>query len=305
MDRLQEMEVFVTVVDSGSFVKAANRLRVSPAAVSRAISALEGRLGAQVLVRTTRSFSLTDSGQRFLEGARPLLTALEVLEKEAVGEAAAPRGRLTVTASVALGRLLLPQLVAAFIRKHTMVDVSVLLLDRVVSLIDEGVDVALRVGDLPDSSLVARRVGIVRRVLVASPKYLARHGVPRTPSDLRKHVVVAFTGLMPNRQWRHIDGDSDAVVSLAPRLEFNDGLAALDAVEAGEGITQTLFCMVHEQLRDGRLAQVLDPFTLPPVPVHLLYPQSQIVAPKVRAFIEFAAPRLAETLELGGPYRAG
>ncbi|TLG71425.1 LysR family transcriptional regulator [Methylocystis sp. B8] len=302
MDRLHELEVFVAVADAGSFAKAGTRLRLSPPAVTRAISALEERLGARVFTRTTRSLTVTDVGQRFLESARRILTDLDSAEKEAVGETAVPHGHLTLTASVTFGRSALAPVVCAFLNEHPRVTVSVLLLNRIANLIEEGIDLAVRIGPLPDSSLVAKKIGTVRRMLVASPDYLARRGVPLTPTDLRLHSMIAFTGLMPNREWRFLDGKRRNSISFVPRLEINDAVASIAAAEMGDGITVALSYMVAEQIRDGRLAPVLDSFTPPPVPVNLVYPQSRLVSAKLRAFIDFAAPRLRATLDsLGLP----
>ena len=297
MDRLHEIEVFVAVADAGSFSKAGARLRLSPPAVTRAISALENRLGARVFNRTTRSLTITDVGQRFLESARRVLTDLESAEKEAVGETGAPQGHLTVTASVTFGRSALAPLVCGFLAQYPRVAVSVLLFDRVANLVEEGIDLAVRIGPLPDSSLVAKRVGTVRRVLVASPGYLARRGTPLSPADLRLHSMIAFTGLMPNREWRFLDGRSGNSVSFMPRLEINDAVAAIAAAEMGDGITIALSYMVANDIREGRLVTVLDNVTPPPVPVHLVYPQNRLVAPKLRAFLDFVTPRLKDTLE--------
>lgn len=297
MDRLHELEVFVAVADAGGFAKAGTRLRLSPPAVTRAISALEERLGARVFNRTTRSLTITDVGERFLESARRVLTDLDSAEKEAVGETAVPNGHLTLTASVTFGRSALAPVVCAFLNQHPRVTVSVLLLDRIANLVEEGIDLAVRIGPLPDSNLVAKKIGTVRRILVASPDYLARRGVPQTPTDLRLHSIIAFTGLMPNREWRFLDGKRANSISLAPRFEINDAVASIAAAEMGDGITVALSYMVADQIRDGRLAPVLDSFTPPTVPVNLVYPQSRLISPKLRAFIDFAAPSLRATLD--------
>ena len=297
MDRLHEIEVFIAVADAGSFAKAGARLRLSPPAVTRAISALENRLGARVFNRTTRSLTITDVGQRFLESARRVLTDLESAEKEAVGETGAPQGHLTVTASVTFGRSALAPVVCSFLALHPRVSISVLLFDRIANLVEEGIDLAVRIGPLPDSSLVAKRVGTVRRVLVASPGYLARRGTPLSPADLRLHFMIAFTGLMPNREWHFLDGRTGNSVSLMPRLEINDAAAAITAAEMGDGITIALSYMIADHIREGRLVTVLDSVTPPPVPVHLVYPQNRLIAPKLRAFVDFVTPRLKDTLE--------
>lgn len=297
MDRLHELEVFVAVADSGSFARAGVRLRLSPPAVTRAVSALEDRLGARVFNRTTRSLAITDVGQRFLANARRILTDLDTAEKEAIGETASAQGQLTITAPVTFGRSALTPVVCAFLNAHPRVSVSVLLLDRITNLVEEGIDLAIRIGPLPDSSLVAKKVGTVRRILVASPGYLARCGKPRSPDDLRRHSMIAFTGLMPNREWRYADGKRGNSVSFAPRFEINDAVASIAAAEMGDGITIALSYMVADQIRAGRLVSVLDGFAPPHVPVHLIHPQSRLISPKLRAFVDFAAPRLREALE--------
>lgn len=297
MDRLHEIEVFVAVADAGSFTKAGTRLRLSPPAVTRAISALEDRLGARVFNRTTRSLTITEVGQRFLENARRILSDIDTAEKEAVGETAMPHGHLAITASVTFGRAALAPVVCSFLGQHPRVSASVLLLDRVVNLVEEGIDIAIRIGHLPDSNLIAKRIGEVRQILVASPNYLARRGTPDSPSDLRLHSVIAFTGLMPNREWHFLNGQKPGSVTLRPALEVNDALASIQAAEMGHGITTTLSYMVSDRIRDGKLTTVLDTFTLPPQPVHLVYPHARLVAPKIRAFIDFAAPRLKTTLD--------
>ena len=296
MDRLHELEVLVAVADAGSFARAGARLRLSPPAVTRAVSALERRIGARVFNRTTRSLTITDAGQRFLERARRILADLEAAQQEAAGESATPRGRLAVTASVTFGRAVLAPVMCAFLERHPQVNASMLLLDRVVNLVEEGIDVAVRIGHLPDSTLVATRIGAVRRLLVASPDYLARHGVPGTPKELRAHSVIAFTGLMPGRELRFHGGAGQVSVGLSPRLEINDALAALAAAEAGNGMTTALSYMVSDRIRAGSLVTVLDRHAPPAQPIHLVYPRTRIVAPPLRAFIDFAAPLLRSAL---------
>lgn len=297
MDRFHEIEVFIAVHDAGSFAKAGQRLRLSPPAVTRAISALEDRLGARLFQRTTRRLAITDVGARFLESARRILEDLGAAEREALGANATVQGHLTVTASVTLGRSLLAPLALEFLAENPQVTLSVLLLDRVANLIEEGMDAAVRVGPLPDSSLVARKLGSVHRMLVASPDYLTRHGTPVLPADLTGHRMIAFTGLMPNREWRYLDGRSGKAVSFMPKLEINDAAVAIAAAEAGEGITFVLSYMVAEQIRQGRLVPILADVAPPPVPVHLVFPQSRLPAPKLRAFLDFATPRMKQILD--------
>jgi len=297
MDRFHEIEVFIAVNDAGSFAKAGLRLRMSPPAVTRAISALEDRLGARLFQRTTRRLAITDVGTRFLDSARRLLDDLATAEREALGATATARGHLTVTASVTLGRSLLAPVACQFLTHFPEITLSVLLLDRITNLIEEGIDAAVRIGPLPDSTMVARRLGSVRRMLVASPDYLARHGTPTIPSDLTRHAMIAFTGLMPNREWRFLDGRSGKSVSFMPRFEINDAVSAIAAAEAGDGITVALSYMVAEKIRMGSLVAILGDVTPPAVPVHLVFPQTRLLAPKLRAFVDFTAPRLKQVLD--------
>jgi DNA-binding transcriptional LysR family regulator len=305
LDRLHEMEVFVAVAEAQGLARAGRRLRLSAPAVTRAVASLEDRLGVRLLNRTTRSLNLTEAGARFLDHARRILAEIEAAEKMAAGERAVPQGRLTVTTAVALGHAIVHDVIRAFLAAHPRVSVSALFVDRQVNLVEEGVDVGLRIGDLPDSPLMARRVGAVRRILAASPAYLARRGIPEVPADLGRHEIVAFTGIMPNREWRHAAQGGRRAVALAPRLEINDIFCALAAVEAGEGIGLLPSFMIGRQMAAGRLAPVLDAFALPPLPVHLIWPEARLIEPKLRAFIDFAAPRLAHALADLGPGREG
>lgn len=297
MDRLHEIEVFIAVAEAGSFAKAGIRLRLSPPAVTRAIAALEDRLGARVFNRTTRSLALTDVGRHFLERARRVLADLDAAEKEAVGEAAVPQGHLTVTASVTFGRSVVTPIVRAFLAAHPRTTVALLLLDRVTSLIDEGIDAAVRIGPLPDSSLMARRIGTVRRLLVASPRYLARHGTLTAPTELRQHAVISFTGLGASHEWRFSDAGKAKSIRVEPRLQVNDAVAALTAAEAGEGIAMALSYMVADKVQKGKLVTVLDGMMPANLPVHLVHAQGRLIAPKLRAFIDFAVPRLTQELD--------
>lgn len=296
MDRFNQLEVFVAVADAGSFTKASTRLNMSPPAVTRAIAALEGRIGVRLLYRTTRSLSITEDGLRFLESARRLVSELNAAEREAGGQVAELQGHLSVTTSVTLGRSIFADIVREFLNQNVQMRVSLILLDRIVNLVEEGIDVAIRIGELADSSHVARRAGFVRRVLVASPDYLQSRGTPVTPADLREHSINAFTGLMPNREWKYRDGDGFGRVQLQPQFEINDAPAAIRSAVNGEGITIALSYMVREHIAEGRLQVILDDYCLPPVPVHLVYPHSRLLAPKIRRFIDFATPRLKQAL---------
>lgn len=296
MDRLREIEVFVAVAEAGNFAKAGERMRLSPPAVTRAVSSLEDRLGARVFNRTTRSVAITDAGRAFLERAKHILSELDEAEKEAAGETSMPQGQLSLTASVTFGRTALAPIVCDFLRSHPRVTASLMLLDRVVNLSEEGVDVAIRIGELPDSSLIAKRVGAVRRVLVASPEYLTRRGLPAQPTDLKLHSMIAFTGLLATREWRFGDEQNSTTITINPTLEINDAQAAINAAEMGHGVTVALSYMTHDRVRQGKLVEVLGRFAPPPRPVHLVYAQTRLLAPKTRAFVDFAAPRLKSLL---------
>lgn len=294
VDRFHEVQVFQAVAQTGGFAKAARRLHMSPPAVTRAVSGLEARLGVRLLVRTTRSLALTEAGQRFLADMDGVLSALDQAERQAAGASAEPRGHLRVTAPMTFGRSVLAPVLADFLNEYPQVTASLLLVDRIVNLMEEGLDLGIRIAELPDSGMIARRVGQVCRSLVASPDYLARHGMPQQPQDLAAHRVIAFTGLLANREWRPVPG---VAVQLSPVLEVNDALAAIALAERGEGITNALSYVVADAVRTGRLVRLLTDFQPAPVPVHLVHPQGRLVEPKLRAFMDFVAPRLEGRLQ--------
>lgn len=296
MDRIQQMEVFAAINDTGSFVQAANRLRMSPPAVTRAMNALEDRLGVQLLTRSTRQLKLTDAGVRFLIVARQLLADIESAEKLAVGEEGIAQGHLTVSASLAFSRMIAAPVIRSFLASHPRISVSLVAVDRVTNIVEEGIDVAIRIGELPDSNLMAKRLGVVRRLFVASPEYLDRRGAPNEPSELKLHSIIGFTGIMPSHDWHYKHDKLRGHVQLHPRFEVNDANTALTAVTAGEGITMALSYMVTDEIRSGRLVPVLIDYMPPAEPIHLVYPHSKIIAPKVRAFVDFAAEHLTAAI---------
>jgi len=294
MDRLEAMRVFVAALDAGSLAGAGRRLGHSPAAVSRAIAALEARVGAPLLHRTTRSLRLSEAGERYAAACRRVLTDLEEADLLAAGEAAAPRGMLSITAPLVSGAQVLRPILDAFLDAQPAVRARLLLLDRPVSLVDEGIDVALRIAHLPDSSLVAIRIGEVRRVVCAAPAYLARHPPIGEPADLVGHQVAAmanfgqdswtFAPATPNAALRH--------VALTPRLVVNNVEAAVASALEGHGLTMVFSYQVAREVCAGRLRIVLADAELPPRPVHLITPEGRLSVPKVRAFVDFATPRL-------------
>ena len=296
MDRLRDMEVFVTVAKAGSFAAAGRSLAMSPPAVSRSIAALEARLGVRLINRTTRSLALTEPGARFVAHCERLLAEIEAAERDAAGEATSPQGHLQITASVTFGRVALTPGIGRFLAAHPRITVSLTLLDRVTNLIDEGFDVGVRIGPLPSSSLIARRIGAVRRMMVASPDYLARRGTPAHPSDLALHSVIGFTGLNANREFRFSEGGREVAVPLTPRIEVNDAEAAIAASVSGEGITTSICYMVGRHIAAGGLVPVLAPFWPAPAPVHVVFHEARLMAAKVRAFVDWAARDLADDL---------
>jgi DNA-binding transcriptional LysR family regulator len=292
MARTAGIAVFIEVADRGSFAEAARRLGRSPAAVTRAVAELESRLGVRLLNRTTRAVSLTEAGRRFLAGAKRVLADLDEIERAAAGEGTAPRGELRVTAPILFGRLHLLPIVIEFLRRFPDVSVAVNLLDRPVDLVDEGLDVALRIGALAESSLVATRVGALRLIVVASPDYLAQHGRPQAPADLGAHAVVAFSGISGVEHWAFRAAGREINVAIKPRLVVTTAEAAVDAARAGFGITRVLSYQAAEDIAGGSLARLLPAYEGDELPIHLIYPGGRHPPPKLRAFLDFTVPRL-------------
>src|SRR5581483_10582331 len=290
MDRIEDVAVFVEVAERGSFVAAARRLNRSPTAVTRAIADLEARLGVRLLNRTTRAVSVTDAGARFLIGAKRVLTELAEIEQAAAGQGTAPRGPLALTAPILFGRLHVLPVVTAFLRDFADVSARLTLLDRPVELIEERLDAAIRIGALADSSAIAARLGALRRIVVASPDYLKRRGMPTTIDDLAGHDVVAFGALA---RWEF----GERAMRVTPRLTVSTAEAAIDATIAGLGLTRVLSYQAVDALARGDVVQVLGEFGAEETPVHLLYPGGAHPPPRLRAFIDFAVPRLRRRLE--------
>ena len=288
MDRLDELAIFVRIVDEGSLVRAASRLRRSPPAVTRALAALEDRIGVRLIDRTTRRLAPTEAGRALHDKARILVADYEAAT---AGAADAPvRGLLRVAAPVQFGRRHIAPLVARFLDVHEGLEVELLLNDRNIDLIEEGIDVALRIGALADSALSARPVGQVRRLWVASPAYLKRRGTPRAPGDLARHEAILGT-LRGNTEWVFAGARRGA--PLSGRLRVDDVETRLRAALDGRGIAQFLSYQVADDLATGRLVRLLRPYERPPLPVHLLTKGRAHRAPKIDAFLSFAAKRLA------------
>ena len=296
MDRLRAMAVFVAVAEAGSFAKAARAKNLSAPAVTRAIAALEQQVGVRLLNRTTHSLSLTEAGQRYLETTRQILADIAESERVAAGDHGTPVGHLRLTASVMFSRLHVVPIMSDFLAGHPEITATLVCLDRIVNIVEDGIDVAIRGGELDDTSMRALRCGSVQRILVAAPSYLEHHPRPRRPSDLHDHQILLFTGLMRNRELRLIDRGKAATLRLSPNLEINDPGTAIVAAELGLGITQVFDYMVGDKLADGSLVPVLPEFFPPPTPVQLVYAGGSTLPAKTRAFIDFAAPLLRERL---------
>jgi DNA-binding transcriptional LysR family regulator len=292
-DRLDALTIFVAVAERQSFAEAARQLSRSPASVTRAVGALEERLQTRLFNRTTRSVALTDAGVRYLDGCRRLLATYDELEEVNFAERVELRGWINVTAPVMFGRLHLLPLVRGFLDDHPQVDVRLLLLDRVVSLVDEGLDLGVRIGQLPDSTLRAVRVGQVRRIVCATPRYIARRGVPATPRDLGNHAVVACTAVTPvPDRWSFHHPSGVTSVTVAPRLVVNTTAAAVDAALEDLGLTCVLSYQMEPHAAAGRLQTVLAEYEPPPAPIHIVHPEGRHLSPKVRLFLDHIAEGL-------------
>ena len=293
MDRLDAMTVFLAVVDDGSLSAAGRRLGMPLATVSRKLAELEGHLGARLLNRSTRRLELTDPGRAYEQACRRILDDVDGAERAVAGEYDTPRGELAITAPIVFGRLHVLPIVNEFLRANAEVDVRLALGDRVAHLLDEHVDVAVRIGVLPDSRLNAVPLGHLRSVVCASAAYLRAHGTPRTPADLAAHRCITFEATFPG-PWRFAGGAS--FVPARPRLVVNTAEAAVDAAVAGLGVTRVLSYQADAALHAKHLRLLLRRFEPEAVPVHLVYDGQQRVTSKLRAFVDFAAPRLRERL---------
>ncbi|WIT12933.1 LysR family transcriptional regulator [Paucibacter sediminis] len=302
MDHLDSLRCFVAVAELGSLAAGARRLGLSAPTATRALAALEARLGSLLLQRSTRSLRLTEVGERFLQDCRRILADLDEAEGQVAGLQHEASGVLAVTASAMFGRLHVVPILMEFLQAQPRVQLRSLFVDRIVHLQDEGMDVAIRIARLPDSGLTALRVGSLRRLVVASPDYLARHGEPRSPQDLTLHRAVGFSfdGLVPE-PWAF--GPDAARVQVQPRMDWvaNTSEIGIAAALAGHGLTRGLAYQVAEHVQSGALRIVLAEFERPPVPVHIVYPAGRRAPAKVRAFIELAGQRLrAEPILQGG-----
>ncbi len=292
MDRLDAMSTLLAVIEAGSLSGAARRLGMPLSTVSRKISELEEHLKTRLLIRSSRQLTLTDASRSYVAACKRILDLVLEAERAASGEYGAPKGGLVITAPVLFGRLHVLPIVVEFLNAYPDIDIRLLLADHVVHLLDDHVDVALRIGELPDSSLVAIKVGTIRRVVCGSPAYLAAHGTPMTPDALAAHQCIMFEGLTSPDSWIFGFGNSDGSVAIRSRLSVNTAEAAIDAAIAGLGVTRVLSYQIANARRMGLLDIVLQSFEPAPSPVSLVYAAQGLLPLKLRAFLDFAAPRL-------------
>jgi DNA-binding transcriptional LysR family regulator len=292
VDRFHLMMVFVAVAEEEGFAVAARRLRMSPPAVTRAIAVLEERLGVRLLTRTTRLVRTTDAGARYLEDARRILLEADEADEAAAGVNATPRGHLAVTAPVLFGRIYVMPVITAYQMTYKETTVSALFIDRLVNLVEEGLDVGIRIGPLPDSSLRAIRVGQVRRVVCASPAYLKAYGSPTSPADLARHSIIAATSVSAGSEWAFAKGKERIGVRLSPRILVNTNDGALEAAKSGFGLTRLLSYQVANELAAGALQTVLTEFEEASLPVHVINREGRHGSAKVRSFVDLAVEKL-------------
>jgi DNA-binding transcriptional LysR family regulator len=289
MDRIESMTALVAAVETGSLSAASRKLGMPLATVSRRVSELEAHLRTRLVNRTSRRLSPTDAGRAYVAACKRILDDIGEAERAASGEYRSPRGELAITAPIVFGRRLVLPVVLQFLKAYPDIDVRLALADRVVNLHEEHVDLAIRIGELPDSSLVAARFGSIGRVVCGSPAYFADRGTPRHPADLAAHDCITFEGPIG---WTFRAGKSETTVAVRSRLAVNTAEAALDAAIAGMGVTRVLSYQAAESVRAGKLALVLRAFEPAPAPVSLVYTGRGLLPLKLRAFLDFAAPRL-------------
>jgi DNA-binding transcriptional LysR family regulator len=292
MDKVGAMTTFVHIVDAGSLTGAASTLGTSLPTVVRTLAALERHLGVSLLERTTRRIRLTDDGTQYLERCRVILSAMEDAEEALVSRRSEPAGRLAVTASALFGRRYVAPIVCDFVRRYPKVSAEMLFLDRVVNLIEEGIDVGVRIAHLRDSSMRQIQVGRTRRVVCASKEYLRRHGVPRTPADVGAHVCVRHTGLVPRSEWQFRSGNRPVTMPIASAVVCNDIDSAVNACVSGLGLGLFLSYMVAPHRKKGELEYVLQDYEVEPTPVQVVYPQTKLLSGKTRTFIDEAVAKL-------------
>jgi DNA-binding transcriptional LysR family regulator len=299
MDRLEAMEYFIAAVEAGSFSAAGRQLNVPLPTISRKVADLEAHLNTQLLVRSTRKLALTEAGVSYLASCKRILDEVEEAESQAAGEYSTPRGVLTITAPIVLGRLYVVPLVTAFLAEYPEINVYLTLSDHTLDLVDEHIDLAIRTGMLPDSTLVATKVGEIRRVVCGSPAYFSAHGIPMTLDDLASHMCVTYTALASGMTWifNPRDGKPSRGVRPLCRLKTNTAEAAIDAAIAGVGVTNVLSYQVVRPVSEGKLSLILQDFEPEPTPVHIVHARQAFSPLKLRLFVDFAVSRLRMSLD--------
>jgi DNA-binding transcriptional LysR family regulator len=296
MDRIDAMRVLLKVIETGSLSAAARSLHTPLPTVSRKISELERLLGARLITRTNRRILITDAGQQYVSAARDILDRIDEAERRVAGEYLSPKGDLTVTAPIVFGRLHVLPVITDFLKTFPEIDMRLMLSDRNKSLAEEHIDVAVRIGESPEMSLIAVRVGYVRNVVYGSPEYLTRYPEPANPRDLNAHRCIAFEGVQSSHTWPFQEGKRMLSIPIQPRLSVNTAEAAVDAAAAGLGLTRVMSYQARRLVDKGLLVPVLERFETPVSPVQLLYLPNAILPLKLRVFLDFAAPRLRATL---------
>lgn len=292
MDKFNLISIFVAVVDTNGFAGAARKLNISPPAVTRAINELENQLDVRLLNRTTRTVRVTDAGARYVEDCRRIIAEISEADESVGGIHGVPRGRLTLTAPMLFGAKFITPIITEYLQRYAEVSASCLFLDRVVNMMEEGVDVAIRIGELPDSTMQAIRVGQVRRVICGSPAYFKKHGLPKKPDDLHKHTIISANSVMASPEWKLIVNGEQHAVKLQSRLNTTTNDSAIAAALNGFGLTRLLSYQVAEFLRDGQLKTVLSQCESAPLPIHVVHREGRRASKKARAFIDLAVERL-------------
>ena len=295
MDKLYLMTVFVAVAEEEGFAAGARRMGMSPPAVTRAIAALEARLKVKLLNRSTRFVRVTDAGQRYLDDARRIIAEVAAADAATAGINAEPRGHLAVTAPVLFGKMFVMPGIVEYLNLYPSMDVSSVFLDRVVNLLEEGIDVGIRIGELPDSSMKAIRVGQIKRVLCASPEYVARRGQAENPQSLVEHNIIAASGVTPFVEWKFGLNGGDTV-RIKPRLTVNSNDAAIEASLSGFGISRLMSYQIDAYFKTGQLIRLLEQFEPAALPVHVVHRESRYASTKVRAFVDLMVARLRDQL---------
>jgi DNA-binding transcriptional LysR family regulator len=296
MDRLEAMSVIIAVTETGSFSAASRRLRTPVATISRKVAELEARLKAQLFQRSSRQMTLTDAGRSYIEACKRIIEQVDDAEREVSGEYRIPKGDLAVTAPWGLGHMHLVPVTVEFLGAYPEIALRLVLTDRVVNTVDENIDVSIRIGNLPDSNLIATRIGTVRFVICASPGYLAARGLPKEPGELGDHDCITIDDITAQRTWKFAKGNREIDVPIRSRLRVTDSEAAIEAAIAGAGITRVMSYKMEAARRAGALVPMLENFELPPLPMHIIYAERKPMPLKLRAFLDWVTPRLKARL---------